>query len=89
MTIELLVIVGSLVGLATGFILSDVKRGCVVLLIIAVTLAVVIGVALELNRAGQNSTSAVGIVIVPLWLSLGSVPGFVVARLLRRFAKRE
>lgn len=85
MTIEALLIAGSIAGLLVGFARATAQAGCATLWVVPIAMVAYIAVWQSLHPENIRSTSGLDFVFGPLWPSLGALGGFGLARLVRVF----
>ena len=88
MTIEALLVGGSIVGLLAALLITNSRLGCAVLWIIPIAMIVIVIVDQQLHPENVRSTSALDFVFAPLWPSLGAIAGYAAGRLLRSVVAR-
>lgn len=88
MSIEILLIIGGVVGLLIGIAAPNVKVGCFVLFLIPVAIIVYIAVWQSQHPENIRSTSALDFIFGPLWPSLSGLCSFGLMRLLRSSADK-
>ncbi|RSU59626.1 hypothetical protein DAH66_00345 [Sphingomonas koreensis] len=88
MTIEAMLVLGALAGLAIGMIASRERSGCLMLLAIPIVAFVYVWIWQAQHPESLRSTSALEFVFGPLWPSIGAVAGYVLGRLGRAATRR-
>jgi hypothetical protein len=83
MSIEAMLIAGTIVGLLIGMITVRGKAGCTALLIIPVGMVICIAIWQSSHPENLRSTSALDFIFGPLWPSLGGLAGLALGRLIR------
>jgi hypothetical protein len=88
MGIELRLVCGFVVGVATAISVQDSNRGCLILLVVpAAMLAYVIWWQIQ-HPENLRSTSSLDLVFGPLWPSLGALGGYLMVRVIKSLANR-
>lgn len=83
MTIEAMLMVGAMIGFIIGLGAPRERVGCLVLLIIPVSMFVYTWIWQAQHPENLRSTSALDLIFMPLWPSVGAVAGYAFGRLVR------
>lgn len=89
MTIDLLLLYGTIAGLIVGVIIPRQRFGCVTLLIVPVAMIVYVSRWQAAHPDDLRSTSGLDFIFGPLWPSVGALAGFYAARALRAWLMRR
>ncbi|WP_088306853.1 hypothetical protein [Novosphingobium sp. B 225] len=85
LTIEGSLLIGAIIGLIVGILISRQKAGCIALLIVPIGMIFFIAWWQGHQPENLRSTSGLEYAFGPLWPSAGAVCGFLLGRWFRSF----